>query len=225
MCFVDDNRQFCVPGLNFIDALHTTGKIRDYLTCNIEAPELSKNRNLNKPKQAWLGLERAQSFFKFLGVSNLNAENIYTFLCLHTLPINLYAMRNTGGGGFNATYLIPIEPTPESQIMPEVKTFLTKVQKMITRTPTEERTPKVVPFTKVELTDDERESLRYLDVINYNPETTTVYLEVAWYQEYDFETKRPFIYAHLSTAVVRTSLSAAERAWFEQRKNSLAQLI
>jgi hypothetical protein len=141
MCFVDNNRQFCVPGLNFIDALHTTGKVRDYLTCNIEAPELSKNRNLNKPKDAWLGLERAQSFFKFLGVSNLNAENFYTFLCLHTLPINLYAMRNTDSGGFSATYLIPIEPTPESQIMLEVKTLLAKVQKMITRTPTEERTP------------------------------------------------------------------------------------
>lgn len=40
ICFVFKNKQFLIPGLNFIDALNTIAKIPDYLTCNIEALKL-----------------------------------------------------------------------------------------------------------------------------------------------------------------------------------------
>lgn len=87
-----------------------------------------------------------------------------------------------------------------------------------------EQQPGIVTFTNAELTDEERISLTYLGVINYNSEEKTVYLQASWYYEYHFETNEPSVYAHIATAIVRTRLNQVKTEWLKQRKSALDEL-
>lgn len=195
--------RYAIPDMEQIDAFAVAQKVTGFLTFNLEKPEKSKSQNTD-PKQKWYGLQTAITMFRFLGVTNLNARNLFALITRHSVADNLYKV-SISSRGFNSEFIIPISYTthkkPE-EIKEMVQNFVSRIDEKFDINPTE------CTFPKITLSKQQKHTLTKLPIehLGDTKKDSYFYLYVIWFREFNGKIGKPDPHAHLVTALIYPQL-------------------